>query len=60
MSDSPKIVRLDEFKARRDRQDAAGGGAQRVPEAPLAEARALTPQEVAHRFVMLAFLRQAR
>ena len=60
-----KIVRIDEFKAERrarlqmDVHSAGGEDVGRVLACgPAEEPRTLTPQEVSHRFAMLAFLRK--
>ena len=60
-----KIVRIDEFKAERrarlqtEVESASGDDVGRVLSCgPAAEPRPLTPQEISHRFVMLAFLRK--
>jgi hypothetical protein len=58
-----KIVRIDEFKAERrvgSQTDPVDGGARVLSCGPAVEPRALTPQEISHRFAMLAFLRKAR
>jgi hypothetical protein len=60
-----KIVRIDQFKAERrvrrqpDVQSAGGEDIGPVLNCgPAAEPRPLSPQEISHRFVMLAFLRK--
>ena len=60
-----KIVRIDEFKAeRRVRLQTALASASEsdvgrvLSSGPAEEPRTLTPQEISHRFVMLAFLRK--
>jgi hypothetical protein len=53
-ADERKVVRIDEFKAGRDRKDVRSVRLQ--PD--LQEQRSLTPQEISHRFAMLTYLRR--
>ena len=56
MAGNDKVVSFAEFKARRDERQEPRGPEPLEPE-PLEPKKALTPEEVAHRFVMLAHLR---